>query len=218
MKRSRFLGRLKAYVRSFPQMTLTLPDLSAYLGLIAVGAVTINMLLGTLMAFRYSPKRSWPHRRFNYFRLHNWTGYLALFFSVVHPLVLLFIKSPRYRLLDLLYPIHAPQQAFESTLGAISIYTLAVIVVTSYARIRLGRHVWKAFHFSIYLAAVALFWHSLIIDPTLNHISIDWLDGGKLFVLSCTVIILVTSLLRWRHSRLKSLQLKQTSRQAATST
>lgn len=199
-------------------MTVTLPDLSAYLGLIAVGTVTLNMLLGTLMVFRYSPKRSWPHRRFNYFRLHNWTGYFALFFSIVHPLVLLLVKSPRYRLLDVIYPVHAPQQVFETTLGAIALYVVAVIVVTSYMRIRLGRHLWKAFHFSVYLGAVALFWHSLFIDPTLNHVSIDWLDGGKLFVLSCTAIIVLTSLLRWRHSRAQALltrPVKQASRQTA---
>lgn len=193
--------------------SVTALDLCAYLGLAAVGAVTLNMLLGTLMIFRYSPKRSWPHRRFNYFRLHNWTGYLALFLSLVHPLVLLLVKSPRYRLLDLAYPVHAPQQPFESTLGAVALYILAIIVVTSYARIRLGRHLWKAFHFSIYVAAAALFWHSLLIDPTLNHISIDWLDGGKLFVLSCTAMILLASFLRLRHSRKKSLTAKQPSRQ-----
>ena len=196
-------------------MGITLPDLSAYLGLIAVGAVTLNMLLGTLMVFRYSPVRSWPHRRFNYFRLHNWTGYLAIFFAVVHPLVLLLNKSPHFRLIDLVYPVVGPQQRFESTLGAIAFYVLAVIVVTSYARIRLGRHLWKAFHFSIYLGAIALFWHSLIIDPSLNHTSIDWLDGGKLFVESCTAIIVLTSLLRWRHSREKSRVLTQPSRQPA---
>jgi hypothetical protein len=48
---------------------ITVLDLSAYVGLTAVGFVTLNMLLGTLMAFRYSPVRQWPHRHLNYFRL-----------------------------------------------------------------------------------------------------------------------------------------------------
>jgi hypothetical protein len=61
----------------------TVLDLSAYVGLAAVGAVTLNMLLGTLMAFRYSPVRQWPHRRFNYFRLHNLSGYAALSLAVL---------------------------------------------------------------------------------------------------------------------------------------
>ncbi len=78
----------------------TILDLSAYVGLAAVGAITLNMLLGLLMAFRYSPHRSWPHHRFNYFRLHNWTGYIALGVTILHPAILLFNKTPRFRILD----------------------------------------------------------------------------------------------------------------------
>ncbi len=70
--------------------SITVLDLSAYVGLAAVGAITLNMLLGLLMAFRYSPHRSWPHHRFNYFRFHNWTGYIALAVSILHPVILLF--------------------------------------------------------------------------------------------------------------------------------
>jgi hypothetical protein len=40
----------------------------------------------------------------------------------------------------------------------------------------------EAFHFTVYLGAVALFWHSLFTDPDLKGAPIDWLDGGKLFV------------------------------------
>lgn len=58
-------------------MNVNALDLSAYIGLTAVGAVTVNTFLGTLMVLRYSPVRSWPHRKFNYFRLHNWCGYIA---------------------------------------------------------------------------------------------------------------------------------------------
>ena len=66
----------------------------------AVGAVTLDLLLGMFMAFRYSPHRSWPHRRFNYFRLHNRSGYIALSVSLLHPAIRLLNKGPRFRLLD----------------------------------------------------------------------------------------------------------------------
>jgi len=196
-------------------MTITLLDLSAYLGLIAVGAVTVNVLLGTLMVFRYSPVRSWPHRRFNYFALHNWTGYVALFFAMVHPLTLLMSKTPRFRVIDLIYPVHSPQQPFENTLGAVALYIVVLLVVTSYLRIRLGRHLWKAFHFSVYVGAIALFWHSLMTDPSLKPSPIDWLDGGKVFVESCTAIIVVTATLRYRRSRQKAAQAQQKTRKTA---
>jgi sulfoxide reductase heme-binding subunit YedZ len=185
-------------------VNLTLLDLTAYIGLTAVAAITLNILLGILMAFRYSPVRNWPHHRFNYFRLHNWTGYVALVVTLLHPLPLLLNKSPKFRALDILYPVHSPQQPVENTIGAIALYALALVVITSYFRIQLGRRTWKAFHFTIYFAAAALFYHSLFTDPDLKGAGIDWLDGGKLFVESCAAIILVASLLRARHAREKS--------------
>jgi len=196
-------------------MNISVLDLSAYLGLSAVAAITVNMLLGVIMAFRYSPVRNWPHRRFNYFRLHNWTGYIALIATILHPLALLLNKSPKFRVLDLLYPVHSPQQPLENTIGGIALYIVALMVITSYFRIQLGRRTWKAFHFSVYLGAVALFWHSLFTDPDLKGAPIDWLDGGKLFVEACALIILVTIILRARHSRKKTLHLRQSLRQTA---
>ncbi len=180
---------------------ITVLDLSAYIGLTAVGAITLNMLLGTLMIFRYSPVRQWPHRHFNYFRLHNISGYVALALAVVHPIVLLFDKSEKFRVIDLLYPIHSPSQPLENTIGAAALYIVATVVATSYLRIRLGRRVWKSFHFTVYVAAAPLLWHSLFTDPALKNSSPDWFDGGKLFVEACVIIIIATAALRYRHSR-----------------
>ncbi len=181
-------------------MDITVLDLSAYVGLTAVGAVTLNMLLGTLMAFRYSPVRQWPHRHFNYFRLHNISGYVALSLAIIHPIVLLFDKTAKFRVIDLLYPVHSPSQPLENSIGAIALYVVAIVVVSSYLRIRLGRRLWKSFHFTIYIAATALFWHSLFTDPALKNSPVDWFDGGKLFVEACLTIIIVLVALRYRHS------------------
>ena len=92
-------------------MDVNILDLSAYVGLTAVGAATLNIFLGTLMAFRYSPLRSWPHRKLNYFRLHNWCGYIALSASLLHPLILLFNPTPKFSLTAIAYPLHSPGQA-----------------------------------------------------------------------------------------------------------
>ena len=199
-------------------MGLTVLDLSAYVGLAAVGAITLNMLLGLLMAFRYSPYRSWPHHRFNYFRFHNWTGYLALAVSILHPVILLFNKNPHFRILDLVYPVHSPSQPLDNTIGAIALYLLAFVAITSYMRIRLGRHLWKSFHFSIYFAAAALFWHSLFTDPALKNAPVDWSDGGKLFVESWFLLIVAVGLLRLRFARRKALHARQIARQTASAT
>ena len=200
-----------------PPTRITILVLSAYVGLLAVGAVTLNVLLGLLMAFRYSPHRSWPHHRFNYFRSHNWTGYFVLALSILHPAILLLNKSPRFLIFDLVYPVHSPSQPLDNTIGAIALYLIAFVVLTSYLRIRLGRHLWKSFHFSIYFVAEALFWHSLFTDPGLKNASVDWFDGGKLFVESCLVLVAAVSLLRLRHARKKAFHARQIAQQIAMS-
>src|ERR1043166_6337701 len=187
-------------------MDITVLDLSAYIGLTAVGAIPLNMLLGTLMIFRYSPVRQWPHRRFNYFRLHNISGYVALSLAVIHPMVLLFNKATRFRVVDLLYPVHSPSQPLENTIGAVALYAIAIVVVTSYLRLQLGRRVWKSFHFAIYIAAAALFWHSLFTDPDLKNSPVDWFDGGKIFVELCLLVIVAAGVARWRHAVAKARQ------------
>jgi predicted ferric reductase len=182
-------------------MGISVLDLSSYIGLVAVAAVTLNMVLGVMMAFRYSPVRSWPHRRFNYFRVHNWLGYIALATSVLHPAVLLLNKKPAFRIRDLIFPVHSPSQPLENTVGAVALYLLAFVVLTSYFRLRLGRRLWKAFHFGIYIAALPLFFHSLLTDPDLKN-SVDWLDGGKIFIELALILIVVVTALRFRKARI----------------
>src|ERR1700693_4549770 len=182
-------------------MGISVLDLSAYIGLIAVAAVTLNMVLGILMAFRYNPIRSWPYRRFNYFRLHNLLGYAALVASLLHPALLLLNRKPAVRVRDLLFPVHSPSQPLENTVGAVALYLVAFVVITSYFRLRLGRRLWKAFHFGIYIAALPLFFHSLLTDPDLKN-SVDWLDGGKIFIELALILIVVVTVLRWSKARI----------------
>src|SRR5207245_11632780 len=101
-----------------PPTRITILVLSAYVGLLAVGAVTLNVLLGLLMALRYSPHRSWPHHRFNYFRFHNWTGYFVLALSIFHPAILLLTKSPRFLIFVLDYPVHWPSPTLANPTDA----------------------------------------------------------------------------------------------------
>lgn len=200
-----------------PPTRTTILDLSAYVGLLAVAAITLNVVLGVLMAFRYSPHHSWPHHRFNYFRFHNWAGYVALGLSILHPVILLLNKNPRFLIFDLVYPVRSQVQPLDNTVGAIALYLLAFVVVTSYLRIRLGRQLWKSFHFYIYFAAGALFWHSLFTDPGLKNASVDWFDGGKLFVESCLLLVAAIGLLRLRHAHKKAIHARQIAQQTATS-
>lgn len=182
---------------------MTVLDLSAYIGLTAVGFATANILIGLMIFGRYSPVRYWPHRRFDIFGLHRWTGYATLGFTLAHPLPLLLNGKPHFRVLDILFPVWSPLQALWNTIGAVALYLLVIIIVTSLYRIELGRRVWKLFHYLTYIAAAGLFVHSILTDPNLTGGAVDYLDGGKVFVEICCAIIVAGSVWRVRHSQKK---------------
>lgn len=169
---------------------MTLLDLCAYLGLAAAGAATVNLLLGLLMALRYSPVRHWPHHHINVFRLHQWTAYIAVFFTLTHPVVLLFFRAPapHFRVVDVLWPIHSPLQPKLNLAGAGALYLLLAVFVSSLLRTEIGRPVWRSLHYLVFPAAVLLLLHSVLTDPNLKDGHPDLLDGGKVFVEICAVI------------------------------
>jgi len=178
---------------------MTALDLSADVGLLAVVLSTANICLGLLIAVRYSPSRLWPHRRINIFALHNWTAYVLLASVLTHPVILLFSRQTHWRLLDLALPVWSPVQPVENTVGALSVYLIAVVILTSYFRVRLGRSRWKLFHYLVYVAGICAFIHGILADPDLKGNPIDPLDGEKLFIESCFSIVILTAVWAWRY-------------------
>jgi hypothetical protein len=175
---------------------VTVLDLSADVGLVAVFFATLNICIGLMIWGRYSPVRFWPHRRFDIFRLHRWTGYITLGATLLHPLPLLLSRQPAFRVMDIAFPIWSPQQPLENTIGAVALYLLLIIIVTSIYRIKLGRLLWKRLHYLTYAAAASLFLHGILTDPTLKPTPIDPLDGEKVFVESCVAVIVIG--ITWR--------------------
>jgi predicted ferric reductase len=181
---------------------MTLLDLCAYLGLGAVGFASANLLIGLLMALRYSPVRNWPHRRMNVFALHRWTAYVAVALTMTHPLVLLFVKSPHFRLYDIVWPVASPLQPLVNLAGAGALYLLVLVFVSSLLRTRIGRPVWRNLHYLVFPAAVLLFVHSILTDPNLKDGHPVLLDGGKVFVEAATLISVTAVVIRvWLRGR-----------------
>jgi predicted ferric reductase len=181
-----------------------LPDaveLSSDVGLVAVGLLTANILLGLLVTTGYNPIRRWPRRRIKLFKFHNWTGYIALATAALHPVLILFSKTAHFRLLDITVPVWSPTQPFENTIGAVGLYLVAFAVVTSYFRHAIGFHFWKVLHYTTYAAAVTFFVHSLLTDPNLKNQPIDWMDAEKVFVEVCMLLVAAATVVRIRHSR-----------------
>ena len=175
-------------------------DLSSDVGIVAVFVLTFNILLGLLMGVKYNPWRSWPHRRINYFRIHNWTGYVALTLSLLHVVLLLASTDAKFRLIDVLYPMVGPKQPIINTLGAGALYVLIVIVTTSYLRAAIGHDRWRIIHYGTYLTAGLFFVHGIWSDPTLKDNPIDYLDAEKVGIEVCLLIVVVGSFFRCRRA------------------
>ncbi len=178
--------------------------LSGDVGLVALFLLTANLLLGLLISVRYSPWRYWPHKRVNIFRIHNQTGFAALAACILHPILLLFSHRAGFDWLDIVFPAWAPRQPTINLLGAMGLYTLVFVLITSHYRIEIGRHRWKTLHFSTYLLAATAFLHGLLTDPHLNGTPFQPLDGEKLFVEACVLVVAAAVWLRMRHAKRKS--------------
>ena len=170
--------------------------ISAQLGLFAIWLLTLNVLLGLLLSSQYNPYKRWPHKRINYFTVHNWSGYVALALSLAHAVILPLSSTAGWRWPDVWWPSAAPQQATLNVLGALSLYLLTVLVVTAYVRRRLGRRTWKAVHYASYACAALFVVHGAWLDPKLLDRPVNFFDPEKTSILLCAVAIVWGTWLR----------------------
>jgi predicted ferric reductase len=175
-------------------------DLSSDVGIVAVIVISCNILLGLLMGVKYNPWKRWPHKRINYFKIHNWTGYTALTLSLLHVVLLLVSSEAKFRFVDVLYPMVGPKQPVINTLGAAALYVLIVVVATSYYRAAIGHDRWRIIHYGTYLTAALFFVHGIWSDPSLKDNPIDYLDAEKVAIELSLLVILVASFFRWRFA------------------
>ena len=177
-------------------------DISAVTGLTAMVLLTLNILMGLLVSTNYSPARHWPHRKLPapLFRIHNWTGYAALSVAALHPTILLFAGTkPKFGIGDLLLPLHSPYQTLYNNLGAMAFYSFALVAVTSHYRPKLGYRPWKKLHYTAYFGAAIMYVHGTLIDQNLKGQAPDFLDGEKVLVEACFLVVVAASVWRWRY-------------------
>jgi methionine sulfoxide reductase heme-binding subunit len=180
-------------------------DVSSVVGLTALGMFTAQILMGLLMSVGYNPIRRWPRQRWlKLFTLHNWLGYLALATALLHPLILLASSEAGFRLFDIVVPIWSPTQPIPNTLGAIALYLIAFVVLTSYFRRVFGHRRWKLLHYTAYAAAAVFYVHGVWADPLLKNRPVDFIDAEKVYVEACALLVLAASVMRVRYRRVQS--------------
>jgi len=177
-------------------------DISSVVGLTALGMFTAQILMGLLLSVGYNPIRRWPRQRWiKLFTLHNWLGYLGLTTAFIHPLILLLSSEAGFRLFDIVVPIWSPTQPIPNTLGAIALYLIAFVVLTSYFRRVFGRHRWKQLHYAAYAAAAVFYVHGVWADPLLKNRPPDFIDAEKAYVEGCALLVLAATIWRFNYGK-----------------
>ena len=171
-------------------------QVSAYTGIAATAVLTINFLLGMLVSTNYRKLSLWQKaplfmRKFNLVDVHNWTAYVALLLALVHPVLLLFDPSTKFKLVDIIFPINAPTQRFFVALGTVSLLALIVIIVTTQKVIKkkIGFRTWKNIHLAAYPLALLFIVHGVVMDPQLKNRPLDLLDAEKILSEVCFIAL-----------------------------
>lgn len=175
-------------------------EISGIIGLIALGCLTSNFLVGL---FIWTKSKIQLPKGITFLGLHKLTGYSAAVAILLHIILIPLDPKSEFTWGDLLLPLWTVHQPFANTFGAISLYLILVVVVTSYYKDKMKYSTWRAIHFTSYFAAVPLFLHSIITDPKLQDRAIDWIDAEKVFVELCAVV--VTGLIVYRFMIRKKL-------------
>lgn len=181
-------------------------DLSSTLGLIATGVLTFNLLLGILLSTAYKRSPLWKRlpgwlRMISVDDLHNWTAYAALLVALMHPLVLLGDKASKFSLVDIFWPVDAPHQALWVIPGALSLYAVLIVIVTTQKVVKkaMGFRAWKNIHLISYITALLFVIHGITMDPELKDRPVDWLDAEKVLSEICGLVLIAATVVRYRY-------------------
>lgn len=181
-------------------------DISGVLGLIAMGLLCFNCLLGMLLGTSYKKSVYWKKmpeaiKRIGIDSLHNYTAYIALLFVLLHPMVLFVNRAGKFGIRHLFFPLESPTQPGIVLLGSISLLSLLIIILTTQKRVKqqLGYRAWKNIHLISYPTALLFLFHGLLMDPLLQNRPTDWLDAEKFFAEFCLALIMLASVFRIRY-------------------
>jgi methionine sulfoxide reductase heme-binding subunit len=173
-------------------------DVSSTSALIAFGSITLNLLLGWAI---WSRKRNPLPKGVTFLKLHKFTACSAAAFIVLHIALIPLDSNSGFRWVDLLLPLWTKHQPWQYTLGALSFYLIAIVVVSSYYKKRIAYKTWRKLHYISYVATPVLLIHGLFTDSTLKDKPIDFLDGEKVFVEVCAFVLCVLIIYRFSAAR-----------------
>ena len=194
-------------------------QLSAYMGLVATGLLTLNILLGMMLSTAYKKNVYWiklPDRikQINIYNLHNWTAYIALLLVLLHPTLLLFAPATKFTFINIIFPINAPHQKLFVAMGTLSMFALITVLITTQKVVKkkMSFRTWKNIHLISYGTLLLFIVHGIVMDPQLKDRPLMLLDAEKVLSELCLIVLVAASILRYKYYiKTKKLKMKKRS-------
>lgn len=120
-------------------------------GIVAWLMLTASVIWGVVLSTRAFPEQRRPAWLLG---LHRWLGGLAVSFLAIHLAALVADSYIEFGIADLTIPFASEWKPGAVALGVVAFWLLVAIEVTSLAKRRLSRRVWRGIHFLSY----AVFW------------------------------------------------------------
>ena len=112
-------------------------------GLVAWGGLAASMVWGLLMTTKLLGRRVRPNWMLD---LHRFLGALALIFTGIHVTGIIFDTYAKIGLVSAFVPLADRHTTVPLAMGIVSLYLLAAVELTSLARRRLSRKLWRRVH------------------------------------------------------------------------
>lgn len=187
-------------------LNISFLDLSSYAGLVATIVLTFNFVLGMMVSTAYKKHNYWkllPQRikQVNVYNLHNQTAYVALLLVLLHPILLLFDASTKFKFIDIVFPINAPNQKLFVALGTLSMFAIITVIITTQKVVKrkMSFRIWKNIHLISYGTAMLFIVHGIVMDPQLKDRPIDIFDAEKIVSELCLLLLVAATIFRIRY-------------------
>ena len=99
------------------------------------------------------------HRAFTY-DFHEFVSLLAIGFTLLHMIVLMFDRYMPYSVIQILIPFLSPYRPLWVGIGVIGFYLMVLVTVTFYIRSRIGMKAFRTIHLFSFLAYLGVTLHS----------------------------------------------------------
>ena len=127
-------------------------------GLVSWALLAAATLWGLALSTKVLGKRPRPNWILD---LHRWLGGVALIFTGVHVIALLGDKYVHFGLASVLIPFAAKWHPVAVAWGVVAFYLLLAVELTSLARSRLSKTVWRRVHFASFMLFIMATIHGL---------------------------------------------------------